>query len=61
MSDQEAQQLISLLKDIRDNQKLQLDRQIEALVLQRDHDAFIQCQTKRHGHIQGRAADGRCP
>lgn len=33
MGDQEAHRLSSLLKDIRDNQKLQLDRQAEALAL----------------------------
>lgn len=55
MTDQETQQLSSLLKDIRDNQKLQLDRQTEALALQREHYAFIQRQTERHERLQDRA------
>ena len=55
MTDQEAQQLSSLLKDIRDNQKLPLDRQAEALALQRDHYALIQRQAERHERIQDRA------
>lgn len=55
MTDQEAQQLSSILKEIRDNQTLQLDRQAEALALQRDHYALIQRQAERHEHIQDRA------
>lgn len=55
MSDQEVQQLSSLLKDIRDNQQLQLDRQAEALALQREHYAFIQRQAERHERMQDRA------
>ena len=55
MTDQEAQQLYSLLKDIRDNQKLQLESQAEALTLQREHYALIQRQAERHEHIQNRA------
>jgi ribosome maturation protein Sdo1 len=55
MTDPEAQQLSSILKKLRDNQKIQLDRQAEALALQRDHYALIQQQTERHEHIQDRA------
>lgn len=55
MTDQEALQLSSLLKDIRDNQQLQLDRQTEALALQREHYALIKQQAERHERIQDRA------
>ncbi|GKS65909.1 hypothetical protein YTPLAS72_32130 [Nitrospira sp.] len=55
MGDQEAQLLSSLLKEIRDNQKLQLDRQAEALALQREHYSLIRQQTERHERIQDRA------
>lgn len=55
MTEQEAQQLSSILKEIRDNQKLQLDHQAEALALQREHHALIQRQTERHERLQDRA------
>lgn len=57
MTEQEAQQLSSILQEIRDNQKLQLDHQAEALALQREHHALIQRQTERHERIQ----DPLCP
>lgn len=41
MTDQETQQLSSILKEIRDNQKLQLERRAEGLSLQREHYALI--------------------
>jgi hypothetical protein len=55
MTDQESQQLGAILKEIRDNQKLQLDRQTEALTLQREQFALVQKQAERHERIQDRA------
>jgi hypothetical protein len=55
MTDQESQQLDAILKEIRDNQKLQLDRQTEALTLQREQFALVQKQAERHERIQDRA------
>jgi hypothetical protein len=55
MTDQEPQLLATLLKEIRDNQKLQLDRQAEALQLQREQFALVQKQADRHERVQDRA------
>lgn len=55
MNDQESQLLAPILKEIRDNQKLQLDRQTEALALQREQFTLVQNQAKRHERIQDRA------
>jgi TRAP-type mannitol/chloroaromatic compound transport system permease small subunit len=55
MTDQEIQPLGAILKEIRDNQKLQLERQTEALVLQREQFALVQRQAERHERIQDRA------
>jgi hypothetical protein len=55
MTDQEIQQLDAILREIRDNQRLQLDRQAEALALQREQLLFVQRQTERHECIQDRA------
>jgi hypothetical protein len=55
MNDQESQLLVTILKEIRDNQKLQLDRQAEAFALQREQFALVQKQTERHERIQDRA------
>ncbi len=55
MNDQDSQLLATLLKEIRDNQKLQLDRQAEALTIQREQFALVQKQAERHERIQDRA------
>ena len=55
MNDQESQLLATLLKEIRDNQKLQLDRQTEVLQLQREQFALVQKQADRHERVQDRA------
>ena len=55
MNDQESQLLATLLKEIRDNQKLQLDCQTEALQLQREQFALVQKQADRHERVQDRA------
>ncbi len=55
MTDQEIQPLGAILKEIRDNQKLQLERQTEALVLQREQFALVQRRAERHERIQDRA------
>lgn len=55
MNDQDSQLLATLLREIRDHQKLQLDRQTEALALQREQFALVQSQAERHERIQDRA------
>lgn len=55
MNDQDSQLLATLLREIRDHQKLQLDRQTEALALQREQFALVQRQAGRHERIQDRA------
>ena len=55
MSDPELQRAIGVLEEIRDNQKLQLERQAEALALQREHFALVQKQSERAERIQDRA------
>lgn len=55
MNDQELQPLVDILKEIRDNQKLQLDRQTDALTLQREQIALVQRHTERTERIQDRA------
>ena len=55
MTDQDFQRLTRLLEAIRDNQLLSLERQTEALTLQREHIAMVQRQIERHERIQERA------
>ena len=55
MNEEESRQLVTILKEIRDNQKVQLDRQTEALALQREQFAVVQRQAERYEHIQTRA------
>jgi len=57
MSDQELQPLVRILEAIRDNQRLQLDRQAEALALQREQFALVQRQYERHERLQDRAEE----
>lgn len=45
--------LVTVLKEIRETQKVQLDRQAEPLALQREQFAIV--QTDRHKRIQHRA------
>ncbi len=54
-SDPDVRQLIRLLEEIRDNQKMQLERQAEALALQREQFALVQKQTERAERLQNRA------
>jgi len=55
MEEQETQQLIRLLEEIRDNQRQQVERQAEALLLQREQFALVQRQQERAERIQDRA------
>ena len=57
VSDPDVRQLIRLLEEIRDNQKMQLERQAEALALQREQFALVQKQTERAERLQDRAED----
>jgi hypothetical protein len=47
--------VVSVLEEIRDDQRLQLQRQAEALALQREQFAMVQKQFERTEHIQERA------
>jgi hypothetical protein len=55
MNDEDSRLLVAILKDIRDNQKAQLERQVEALALQREHFSIVHGQAERQEQIQARA------
>ena len=55
MSDPDRQRAIGVLEEIRDGQKLQLERQAEALALQREQFALFRKQSERAERIQDRA------
>jgi hypothetical protein len=55
MNEQEVQHLTHLLGEIRDNQKIQLQQQSDALALQREQFALVQKLAERHERIQDRA------
>lgn len=55
MNDNDTQKLIATLEEVRDNQKLQLERQLEALTLQREQVAMVQRQVERAERLQDRA------
>jgi len=57
MNDNDIQRLVSVLEEIRDNQKLQLERQEEALSLQREQFAMVQKQYERAERLQYRAEE----
>jgi len=57
MSEIDTQRLASLLEEIRDNQRLQLEHQTEALALQREQFALVQKQQERAERIQDRAEE----
>lgn len=57
MNDHDVRQLIHLLEEIRDNQRVQLERQAEALALQREQFALAQKQTERAERLQDRAEE----
>jgi uncharacterized membrane protein (DUF106 family) len=55
VNDQDANQMIRILEEIRDNQKLQLKQQAEIHELQRDQLGIAQKQNDRTERIQDRA------
>lgn len=55
MNDSERQRLLALLEEIRDNQKAQIERQAEALDMQRRQFAILEKQQERADRIQDRA------
>jgi len=55
MNDPDLERVLGVLEEIRDDQKLQLQRQAEALALQREQVALIQRQSERTERIQDRA------
>ncbi|QQS54276.1 MAG: hypothetical protein IPM89_16060 [Candidatus Competibacteraceae bacterium] len=55
MSEQDFHRLVRVLEEIRDHQKLQLERQAEALGLQREQFALVRKQTERAERLQDRA------
>ncbi len=55
MNEEDSRVLVTILKEIRENQKVALDRQAEALALQRERFAIVQRQADRYERIQDRA------
>jgi uncharacterized membrane protein (DUF106 family) len=55
MTDQDAQRMIRILEEIRDDQKLHLKQQAEIHALQRDQLGIAQKQSDRTERIQDRA------
>ena len=55
MSPDNVEKMISLLAEIRDGQRLQLERQVEAMALQREQFALAQRQMERAERLQERA------
>ena len=55
MEDKDIQELSILLKEIRENQKLQLQKQSEALEIQQQHVQLIKRQFERAEKLQDRA------
>jgi hypothetical protein len=55
MTDDDVRQLSRLLEEIRDTHRLQLERQTEALALQREQLLMVQRQTERAERLQERA------
>ncbi|HZR70167.1 MAG TPA: hypothetical protein VFB01_14080 [Burkholderiales bacterium] len=53
--DDQAQRMLRVLEEMRDNQKLQLERQAEALAAQRETLALVERQTERAERLQDRA------
>ncbi len=54
-TDEEGESVAALLREIRDNQRLQLERQAEALALQREQLALVRTQYERTAQLQDRA------
>jgi uncharacterized membrane protein (DUF106 family) len=56
MNDQDiSQRMVRILEEMRDNQKIQLERQAEALAVQRETFALVQRQSERAEKLQDRA------
>ena len=55
MSADDANESVALLRELRDQQRLQLDRQSEALELQRESVAMLRQQFERAEKLQTRA------
>src|SRR5437868_10579167 len=55
VTETDAARIISLLQEIRDDQRLQLERQAEALTLQREQFGLVQKSQERAEKLQTRA------
>lgn len=55
MNDDDAKRIAAVLEDLREGQKLQLERQLEALELQRRQFELVQGQAARTERIQDKA------
>jgi uncharacterized membrane protein (DUF106 family) len=53
--DDDAERMVALLQELREGQKLQLERQLEALEIQRKQFAAMQEQMARAERIQSKA------
>jgi len=55
MTDDDARRMLAVLEQIRDQQKLQLERQAEAIAMQREHVTLFRTQSERAEKLQDRA------
>ena len=55
MHDDDAKRIAAAIEELRDGQKLQIERQLEALELQRQQFAILQNQAARAERIQAKA------
>ena len=55
MNEDDSRRLLAIVEALRDGQKRQLDCQLEALAVQREHFAVVPRQLERAEALQGRA------
>jgi len=55
MNDDDARRMIALLEEIRDQQRVQLERQADALAVSREHIVRVREQADRADRLQERA------
>ena len=55
MTDDDARRMLAVLEEIRDQQRVQLERQAEALAVQREQMALVREQAANAARLQDRA------
>lgn len=55
MTEQQADQLIKLLEELRDNQKISMEREVESLAMQKEQFALSKTQFERAEKLQEQA------